>query len=234
MKDINKIFGLFEDGLYFKALKKAKVLSDDEKLDVLKKFSELIENEEKIDPDIYYKVYELIDSFKSKDKRDEAIEKVDWTELGIKKRKFVFKDFPVLLEYFKKLIKHLDSFTYLFDEDLENMPLEILFGDLKGFKIYPKNTNPEIDYNMDILNSDKGMILIYLHKDSVEVEEISEAFYCYADEIVRVLLRKKLYPSEIERGKKCIDNFFKTLKERELVRIDFEWEKLFAKYNIFW
>jgi len=44
---------------------------------------------------------------------------------------------------------------------------------------------------MDILNTDNDMILIYLYDDSVEVEDLSEAFYCYAYEIFNLFFKGK-------------------------------------------
>ncbi len=217
MIKLNEINKILSEGSFLKGLELAKKLSDDEKLEALKEFRNISKERKDLDSDVFLKVYELLMSFGSKEISDKALDIINWRGSGILKKEFLFKDLTVLMEFLKKTLKRLNSFLHLL-KDIEKAPVRIWFGDLRGFRFYPEGPVYNDKYDMDILNTDKDMILIYLYEDSVEVEDLSEAFYCYAYEILNLFFKGKSLNSE--KYLSCIEKFFKEIKEKEITVVE--------------
>ncbi len=211
----SKIF--IYEGLYFKALKNAKWLKHNEKIELFNLLRERIKKR-KVDPEIYYKVYEIIEEEPSFFRRAEQIRAFYWN-INLNK-KFPFSKFPITMEFFKRLLKKLGVFEYVFSENFCELELEVVFSDLEEFKVYHKRKSPKLHYNMDILNGEQGMILVYKFDNDIEVEDIASSINCYIEELLRVLLGKK--SRDIDKGIKCVDKFFDTFKERELIVVEFD------------
>ncbi len=216
MSKLNELKILIYEGFYFKALKNAKWLKHREKIELFNLLGKKI-RENEVDPEIYFKVYELIEEELSFFKRAEQIRAFLWN-INLYK-KFPFSRFPITMEFFKSLLKKLGVFKYIFSENFCELELEVTFCDLEGFRVHHRRKSPKLHYNVDILNGEQGMILVYKSDYSIEVEDFADSVNCYVEEFVRVLLGKK--SRDIEKGIRCVDRFFETFKEKELIAVEF-------------